>query len=194
MNIILFDAITRMNIPESEIIKRSSVLIGFSGETKHTIREIKLHIYIKGVNYMKRFFVIDSLSSYNFILGRPWIRDMKAVPSTNHQCIKMPTPWGTVKIFGGQKESEECYKTSMTPHQAQKLKQRERDVLEARDQDMKEVPLSVEDSKAKVLIGSLIPEQIINSIQIPLLGLYTKKEANSHPKGTKSFDKKLTNF
>ena len=55
VNIILLDALKRMNIPESEIVKRSSVLIGLSGETKQTIGKIKLHIYIEGVKYMQRF-------------------------------------------------------------------------------------------------------------------------------------------
>ena len=44
-NIVLLDALKRMNIQESEIINRSSVLIRFSGETKHMIREINLPIY-----------------------------------------------------------------------------------------------------------------------------------------------------
>ena len=71
MNIILLDALTRMNIPESKIIRRSLVLIGFNGEMKHTIVEIKLPIYIKGVNSMQYVCAIDAFSSYNVILGRP---------------------------------------------------------------------------------------------------------------------------
>ena len=44
VNKILLDALERINIPESEIIKRSSALTGFNGETKHTVGEIKLPI------------------------------------------------------------------------------------------------------------------------------------------------------
>ncbi|XP_023763617.1 uncharacterized protein LOC111912109 [Lactuca sativa] len=50
VNIILLDALKRMNIIESEIFAKSSVLIGFSGETKKTIGKIKLPIYLEGVN------------------------------------------------------------------------------------------------------------------------------------------------
>ncbi|KAL7600002.1 uncharacterized protein LOC111909241 [Lactuca sativa] len=46
VNIVLLDTLKRRNIPKLEIIKRSSALIGFSKETKHTIGEIKLPIYI----------------------------------------------------------------------------------------------------------------------------------------------------
>ncbi|KAL7598516.1 uncharacterized protein LOC111915615 [Lactuca sativa] len=89
---------------------------------------------------------------------------MKAVPSTYHQCVKMPTLWGTLKIMGDQQESKECYKTSIKPttkpQQAYQLRRGARHVLEKKEQNMKEVPLSREDTKAKVLIGSSIPEQI----------------------------------
>ena len=50
VNIILLDSLKRMNISKSEIVARSSILIGFYGETKHTIGKIKLPIYIEGVN------------------------------------------------------------------------------------------------------------------------------------------------
>ena len=113
VNIVLLNTLKRINIPESEILRRSLVLIGFSGETKHTIGEIKLPIYIKGVKSIQNLCVIDTLSSYSVTLGRPWIHDMKAIPSTYHQCVKLPTPWGTVKIMGDQHVSKECYKTSM---------------------------------------------------------------------------------
>ena len=113
VNIILLETLNKMNIPDSKIIRRSSVLVGFSGETKNTIGEIKLPIYIEGVNSIQRFCVVDSLSCYNIILGRPWIHDMKAVPSTYHQCVKMPTPWGIVKINSDRQEDKNCYTTSM---------------------------------------------------------------------------------
>ncbi|XP_023757545.1 uncharacterized protein LOC111906037 [Lactuca sativa] len=113
VNIILLDTLKRMKISESEIVRRSSVLIELNCETKHTVNEIKLPIYVEGVNSMQCFIVIDTLSSYNVILGRPWIHEMKAVPLTYHRCVKMPTPWGTMKITGDHQESKECYKSSI---------------------------------------------------------------------------------
>ncbi|XP_035842183.1 uncharacterized protein LOC118488879 [Helianthus annuus] len=70
VNIIQLDILKRMNILESDIVLRSPVLVGFSGETKNTLGDIKLPIYIEGA--------MDS--------------HMKAVPSTYHQCVKLPTP------------------------------------------------------------------------------------------------------
>ena len=41
VNIILMDTLKGINNPECVIVKRSSMLIGLSGETKHTVRKIK---------------------------------------------------------------------------------------------------------------------------------------------------------
>ncbi|KAI3783475.1 hypothetical protein L1987_42558 [Smallanthus sonchifolius] len=42
VNVIQLEVLKRMGIPDSEIISKSSVLVGFSGEVKSTVREIKL--------------------------------------------------------------------------------------------------------------------------------------------------------
>jgi hypothetical protein len=119
VNIILLDTLKRMNIPDSDIIRRSSALIGFSGEVKHTIGDIRLPIYIEGINTMQKFCVIDIASSYNVILGRPWIHELKAVPSTYHQCVKIPSPWGIIKITGDQQGAKDCYATELKPSKIQ---------------------------------------------------------------------------
>ncbi|KAK9049138.1 hypothetical protein SSX86_031895 [Deinandra increscens subsp. villosa] len=62
---------------------------------------------------MQRFCVMDAPSGYNIILGRPWIHDMKAVPSTYHQCVKLPTPWGVVTIHSDQQEAKDCYTSNI---------------------------------------------------------------------------------
>ncbi|XP_021762647.1 uncharacterized protein LOC110727393 [Chenopodium quinoa] len=70
VNIIMLDTVKHMNINEKDIINKSTMLVGFSGETKKTIREITLPTYAKGINLQVKFLVIDTLSSYNIILGR----------------------------------------------------------------------------------------------------------------------------
>ncbi|XP_021737565.1 uncharacterized protein LOC110704094 [Chenopodium quinoa] len=93
-NIIMLDTLKHMNIDEKNIVNKSTMLVEFSGETKKTSGEITLATYAKGINLQVKFLVIDTLSSYNMILGRPWIHEMKAIPSTYHQVIKFPTRWG----------------------------------------------------------------------------------------------------
>ncbi|XP_021744417.1 uncharacterized protein LOC110710433 [Chenopodium quinoa] len=109
-----------MNIDEKDIINKSTMLVGFSGETKKTIREITLPTYAKGINLQVKFLVIDTLSSYNIIFGRPWIHEMKAIPSTYHEIIKFPTSCGIQVIKGDPKEAKECYKIALKATSAEK--------------------------------------------------------------------------
>ncbi|XP_062093881.1 uncharacterized protein LOC133799907 [Humulus lupulus] len=104
-NILFLSALREMGIDESKIIKKTTILISFSGEQKNTLREIVVPVYAEGVNPCTRFLVVDSPSAYNVILGRPWIHEMEAVPSTYHQVLRFPTKWGVTEIKVQQKDS-----------------------------------------------------------------------------------------
>ena len=82
-------------------------IVGFNGDTMNTLEGIVLFVFAKGVNKETRFNVIDWKSAYNTILGRPWIHEMKAVPSTYHQTMKLPSPWGIQEIKSEQRVARE---------------------------------------------------------------------------------------
>ena len=110
-NIIFSNTLVDMGVSLNTINRRSTVLIGFSGEQKFTLGEVTLHVYVEGVNKMTTFLVLDSPSTYNMIMGRPWIHDMRAVSSTFHQVIRFPTKWGVKEIKGDQQASRSYYQT-----------------------------------------------------------------------------------
>ncbi|XP_074314745.1 uncharacterized protein LOC141649981 [Silene latifolia] len=110
-----------MGFGEKDLATKEVPLVGFSGETKHSLGEIVIPTYAKGVNKQVRYLVIDGPSTYNVILGRPWIHEMKAVPSTYHQCPKFPTPWGVQEIRGDQEEAKNCYKIALKPNGPPKI-------------------------------------------------------------------------
>ena len=121
-NIMTKHTLQEMGLAESDMIKKSTILVGFSGETKKTVGEITLPTYAQGVNILTKFLIIECDSTYNIIMGRPWIHDLQVVPSTFYQVLKFPTPWGVQKIRGDQATARECYKTCMKPtvqHEAQ---------------------------------------------------------------------------
>ena len=91
-NIMMLGTLQQMGLTEDDMVKRTTTLVGFSGETKRTVGEITLPTYAQGLNLLTKYVVLDGDSTYNIILGRPWIHDLKAVPSTYHQVIKFPTP------------------------------------------------------------------------------------------------------
>ncbi|XP_074291937.1 uncharacterized protein LOC141618756 [Silene latifolia] len=119
VNLIMLDVLKAMKISEYQITKKSSVLVGFSGETRSTLGEIYLPAYAEGIASYKRFGVLDCLSSYNAIQGRPWIHNVKAVPSTYHRCIKISTDCGVATIKGSTLThlSSMCSKNDESLHQ-----------------------------------------------------------------------------
>ena len=115
VNIIMLSVLQVMGIGEDKVVRKSSMLVGFSGESKHSVGEIQLPVYVDGATSLESFCVLDCLSPYNVILGRPWIHNNKVVPSTYHQCVKIPTKWGVTTVRGEQQQAKECYMTSLKP-------------------------------------------------------------------------------
>ncbi|XP_013721228.2 uncharacterized protein LOC106425051 [Brassica napus] len=88
-NIIFQAAYQDLGLEERALTQRIASLIGLSREV--------LPMYAEGINMSTKFLVVDCESSYNMILGRPWIHDMGAVPSTLHQMSK-PTARHTEEL------------------------------------------------------------------------------------------------
>ncbi|XP_074347614.1 uncharacterized protein LOC141686480 [Apium graveolens] len=114
-NIMMLNTLKKMGLAESDMIKKSTTLVGFSGETKRTLGEITLPTYAQRVNLLEKFCIIDVDSTYNIIMGRPWIHNLKVVPSIYHQVLKFSTPWGAQEIRGDQDMARECYNTCLKP-------------------------------------------------------------------------------
>ncbi|XP_013669028.2 uncharacterized protein LOC106373400 [Brassica napus] len=112
-NIIFQAAYKELGLEESALTLRITPLIGFSEEVKKTAGEVTLPVYAEGINMSTKFLVVDCDSSYNMILGLPWIHGMEAVPLTLHQMVKFPTPWGIRAIRGDQEYSRSCYQTTL---------------------------------------------------------------------------------
>ncbi|CAA7047599.1 unnamed protein product, partial [Microthlaspi erraticum] len=117
-----------------------------------------------GVNRQTKFMILDCASAYNAIMGRPWIHDMRAIPSTLHQTIKFPTPWGIREIKGEQEHSRSCYQTSLKgkSHQLYQLESKPSipHTEEPEVEQLDEVPLTKDDPDKKVNIGSKLPTDV----------------------------------
>ncbi|XP_074302955.1 uncharacterized protein LOC141637295 [Silene latifolia] len=102
-----------MGFGEKDLQKKAIPLVGFSGETANSLGEIVIQTYTGGINKHVRYLVIDRPSTDNVILRRPWLHLMKAIPSTYHQCVKFPTPWGVETIRGDREEARGCYNKAL---------------------------------------------------------------------------------
>ncbi|XP_074301175.1 uncharacterized protein LOC141632530 [Silene latifolia] len=115
VNLIMLETLKNIGFSEKDLVQKAVPLVGFSGETKKSLGEIVIPTFAGGMNKQVWYLVIDGPSTYNVILGRPWIHEMKAVTSTYHQSLKFPTPWGVQEIRGDQNIARDCYKNALKP-------------------------------------------------------------------------------
>ena len=112
LDILFYDVFKKMGFTKGLFKQEQTPLIGFAGETTYSLRSIELTVTAGEVKKIVEFIVIDRPAPFNAILGRPWLYNMKAVPSTYHQCLKFLTPKGIETIRGSQKSSRTCYVAS----------------------------------------------------------------------------------
>ncbi|XP_019251269.1 PREDICTED: uncharacterized protein LOC109230198 [Nicotiana attenuata] len=89
------------------IILATKLLASFKLTSVTTRGEILLPTHAEGIMKTTIFEVVDGDMGYNVILGRSWIHEMKAAPSTYHRLLKFPTPKGIKQIRGDQLAARE---------------------------------------------------------------------------------------
>nr|XP_009777774.1 PREDICTED: uncharacterized protein LOC104227257 [Nicotiana sylvestris] len=90
-----------------QIIHTSLVLNGFNMAGEAMKWEITLPVNMFGTVQNTKFHVIEGDMRYNVLLGRPWIHNIMAVPSTLHQMMKFPTKDGIKMVYGKQQAAKE---------------------------------------------------------------------------------------
>ncbi|XP_021803159.1 uncharacterized protein LOC110747265, partial [Prunus avium] len=117
-NILQLSVIQQMGL-EPKINKLARSLTGFNGATSITVGTIDLDIHSPSVVCLQTFMVIDEISPYNGILGRPWINKIEAITSALHQKIRYPIPGGGI----GQINSDQAMAMRCTAQGLKKSKQ-----------------------------------------------------------------------
>ncbi|CAL2256933.1 unnamed protein product [Prunus armeniaca] len=106
--IIQLTVIQQMGL-ETKINKSAKSLTGFNGATTVTVGTIDLDVYSPPIISSQTFMVIDEVSPYNGILGRPWIGKANAITSAIHQKIRYPIPGGRIgQINSDQVMTRKC--------------------------------------------------------------------------------------
>ncbi|CAL2241650.1 unnamed protein product [Prunus armeniaca] len=94
-NILQLSVVQHMGL-EPKISKLVKSFIAFNGATSITVGTIDLDVHSPLVVCSQTFMVIDEVSPYNEILGRPWISKIEAITSALHQKIRYPIPGGGI--------------------------------------------------------------------------------------------------
>ncbi|XP_075111397.1 uncharacterized protein LOC107791361 [Nicotiana tabacum] len=95
----------RMEIRTERIRPNNVCVRDFDGIKRDTIGEIDLILTISPVDFEVTFQVLDMDTSYNFLLGRPWIHAAGAVPSTLHQMVKFEHEDQEIVVHGEDEQS-----------------------------------------------------------------------------------------
>ncbi|XP_075486246.1 uncharacterized protein LOC142525845 [Primulina tabacum] len=95
VNVIFKEALAQMDLHEYQLEAVETVLLVFAGQAVYPEGEITLPLTLSTGDLRKTvmtvFTVVDAPSSYNIILGRSAMNEIRALASTYHQKIKFPS-------------------------------------------------------------------------------------------------------
>ena len=116
-DIIFTTAFDKMDIGREKLDPVNTHLRGFSREKVLPLGSIQL-VFTLGEPPCQAmtttiFLIVDALSAYNMLLGRPSLNAIKAIPSAYHMMIKFLTVSGVRMVRGDQRVDRECYTASM---------------------------------------------------------------------------------
>ena len=113
------------------------------------------------------FIVVDCLSAYNAILGRPTLNSWKAVTSTYHLMIKFPTDYGVGELRGNQVAARECYVAMMEMEDhVQAMNIKEHQTGTELVEKLEEVFLDDSNHEQTTKIGTLISPAICQELRL----------------------------
>jgi hypothetical protein len=106
---IMYDSLFKgLGLGHEDLDKKVDPLYGFFGESVMPIGRVTVKVHAGTISSPTEFWVLNSYSPYNAILGRPWLHKMRVVPSILHQRLRFPTPEGIMEIRGDQVATKQC--------------------------------------------------------------------------------------
>jgi hypothetical protein len=87
INIMPYSVLHRLGRSTGDLIKTNVTLSDFNGQTSEAQGFLSVVLTIGNKTVPTSFFVVNSKSTYNVLLGRDWIHTNCCIPSTMHQCL-----------------------------------------------------------------------------------------------------------
>ncbi|KAH6763350.1 hypothetical protein C2S52_020783 [Perilla frutescens var. hirtella] len=151
VNILPLRMLNKLGISTNELLTSQLMIQGFNHEGQRALGSIRLDLLMDDMASTALFHVIDAKTSYNMLLGWPWLYENRIVPSTLHQCFKYCQGSSVKKVVGDNKpflESESYFADAKYYLPSKKsLKATENDEVQKNED---EAPLIKEESLGKL--------------------------------------------
>ncbi|XP_051117866.1 uncharacterized protein LOC127242389 [Andrographis paniculata] len=108
VNVLPLYTLQKLGIPVDQLFESRMTIHGYNQEGQRALGTIRLRLLIDEMETNPLFYVIDAKTSFNVLLGRPWIHENGVVPSTWHQCFKYTQNGVTKKVLGDTKPYAEA--------------------------------------------------------------------------------------
>ncbi|XP_073289159.1 uncharacterized protein [Primulina huaijiensis] len=113
VNVLFKSTLDQMKVEGFEFEPVSTPLYGFAEHAILPLGQMFIPLSLGHeplrITKMMTFTVVDTPSAYNGILGRPALKDFRAVASIYHQKLKFPVGKGVGVLCEDQKVARQCY-------------------------------------------------------------------------------------
>nr|XP_017250520.1 PREDICTED: uncharacterized protein LOC108221132 [Daucus carota subsp. sativus] len=109
------------------------------------------------VVHMIKFYVTDTPSSYNVIIGRPGLNKIEAITSVTHLKFKFPTPFGVGEVKGDSETAGVCYSQALVMAETHMDNKRKATVFQKQRSNKKHRPYPRTNPKGEVQVIDLDP-------------------------------------
>ena len=87
VNIMPVSIMKALHHSNDELIPSGITMSSFVGDKSQTKEVLPLAVSITGRNHMTAFFIVDSKTEYNALLGRDWIHQTSCIPYSLYQVL-----------------------------------------------------------------------------------------------------------
>ncbi|XP_073046055.1 uncharacterized protein [Primulina eburnea] len=127
VNVIFKDVFVKMDLQSYQLEAVETALFGFTGHVVYLEGEIVLSLTLGSQDLKKTVMisviVVDSPSSYNIIIERSAMNELRVVASTYHQKIKFPMGARVGEVRGDRPSSRKCYVEAVRADQSKTRKE-----------------------------------------------------------------------
>ncbi|KAL8104218.1 hypothetical protein AgCh_028445 [Apium graveolens] len=110
------------------------------------------------VTHVIKFYIINTPSSNNGIIGRSTLTRIQAITSISHLKIKFSTPSGIGEVKGDYKVAERCYSQALVMAETHQENKRKAIVLRKQQSSKKHLPPSMDDGRKEVQVIESTPD------------------------------------